>query len=404
MKNILLVAFDCNPDSGSEAKSAYSWWKILQKYYNVFVITDIKHKKCIERRGNSSNFTYCSYVSDKTRALLLNIRAYNVLYGLFVRKVNKILRDKGIENIDLIHCLTPAGIFAYNNLYKFGKPIILGPVGGGLRIPENFEQYETTRYRLRQIYYKILKKNPKWINYYKNSSKILIGTRNVLSNLPECTHIKTIELFDTVVDTNKFKPTTKIKDSECINIIYSGLMDATKGCLLLVEAFNMLIKDGYSNIQLNMLGDGDELNNIKKIIKNEKLEEHIHLLGNVTSHEVSRHLKNADIFCLPAIKENGGTAILEAMACALPIVTSDYGGPAVSVTNECGIKIKPSDYNSYISDLKDALAYLIDNKDIRIRMGINARKRAVSEYSFESLESRIIELYESFFVEDKVLA
>ena len=402
MKNILLIAYDCNPEVGSEAMFAYSWASLLEKYYNVSVITDIKNKDNLLMKQSPIKITYYSYVPELMKRLLNKLRIYNVLYSLFIRKVKRQLKKDGVQNIDLIHSLTPAGYYAYNNLYKLGKPVISGPIGGGLKLPDSFRKYGTLRYKIRQIYYKLIKMNPKWINYYKNCRNILIGTSNLLLELPQSTHLKTIEFFDTVVDTNKFVP-GPIKNSEYINIIYSGRMDATKGCLLLLEAFKLLIKSGYSNIEMVMLGDGTEYNNILNIVKRDNLEKQVHLMGNVSIDEVCNYLKNADIFCLPSLKEPGGTSILEAMSCALPIITSDYGGPAVSVTEECGIKIKPADFDSYINDLKNALVFLIDNKDIRQRMGLNARNRVVKEYSYESLEKRIKQLYDNFFMENKAL-
>jgi len=396
MRNILLIAFDFDPYVGSEAKFAYSWAKLLGKYYNVLVITDIKHKKNLEIKENSFQIIYCSFVSKTIRALLDGLRAYNVLYKLFIRSVKRLLKHGSVEKTDLIHCLTPAGCYAYNNLYKLGNPMLLGPIGGGLKLPEYFEIYKTTRYKIRQIYYKLIKMNPKWINYYKNCLNILIGTPDLLLQLPQSTHSKTIEIFDTVVDINKFTPGTH-KNLEYTTIVYSGRMDAFKGCVMLLEAFKLLLKSGYSNIQMIMLGDGPEYKNMQKFVKKENLGEYVHLLGNVNIDEVHYYLKNADIFCLPSVKEAGGTSILEAMACALPVITADYGGPAVSVTAECGIKIKPSDYDTYLFDLKNALAFLIANKDIREKMGLNARNRAINEYSYESLENRIKQLYDSIF-------
>lgn len=396
MKNILLIAFDFNPDIGSEARFAYFWAKLLKKHYNVYVITDVKHKENLEMTESNFRITYCSFVTKNIRALLDKLRAYNVLYKLFIRSVKRVLTHEGIENIDLIHCLTPAGCYTYNNLYKLGKPILLGPLGGGLQLPKYFKKYKSTRYKIRQIYYKLLRMNLNWQNYYKNCLNILIGTPNLLLQLPQSTHTKTIEIFDTVVDTNKFIPGTQ-KNSDYTTIMYSGRMDAFKGCVLLLEAFKLLLKIGYTNIQMIMLGDGPEFNKMLKIVKDGYLEKYVKLVGNVSIDEVNYYLKKADIFCLPSVKEAGGTAILEAMACALPVITADHGGPAVSVTAECGIKIKPSNYDRYLQDLTDALAFLIDNKDIREKMGLNARNRAVNEYSYEVLEIKIKNLYDSLF-------
>ena len=86
--------------------------------------------------------------------------------------------------------------------------------------------------------------------------------------------------------------------------------------------------------------------------------------------------------------------MLEAMSCELPVITSDYGGPAYIVSEDCGIKINLKNYQNYIENLSDALIYLIRNDDIRLKMGSNARKRVESEFSVRALESKVFSIYQ----------
>lgn len=400
MKNILLIAYDFNPDVGSEARFAYSWAKTLEKYHNVHVITDIKNRESLTARAETLDITYCSVSSPMVRRILRKLRVYNVLYTLFIRSVGKVLKNGITADIDLIHCLTPAGCYTFNSLYKHGKPIISGPIGGGLKIPDYFGKYKTGRYRIRQLYYRLIKLDPRWKTYYRNCSNILIGTPNLLLQLPRDTHSKTIQFFDTFVDTDKFIPREN-KDSELVTIVYSGIMEAFKGCLLLLEVFLRLLESGHQNIRLVMLGDGPQYKKVRQFVKDHNLQDYVTLTGNVGIEAVAGYLRSADIFCLPSVKENGGTSILEAMSCALPVVTADWGGPAVSVNEDCGIKIKPYKYERYLTDIKNALAYLIENRDVRIEMGLNARKRVINEFSHKSLDDSIKKLYDSLFCENQ---
>jgi glycosyltransferase involved in cell wall biosynthesis len=148
-----------------------------------------------------------------------------------------------------------------------------------------------------------------------------------------------------------------------------------------------------------MLGDGSQYKKICKIVKDEKLEKYIYMKGRVTTDTVNEMLQTADIFCLPSLKESGGTSILEAMSCGLPVITTNCGGPSVSVTEECGIKIDARNSTEYILSLKDALKYLVDNPSERKRMGMNGRNRVVNEYSYDRLEEKIFLLYENIFNE-----
>jgi glycosyltransferase involved in cell wall biosynthesis len=314
MKKILIIAYDCNPQKGAEAMMAYNWISSLAKNYKVKVITDIRHKACLNAKDNSFDIEYVTYTSEKIYSLLEKLHAYNILYRLFIKAFRKKLSLSEIDTYDLIHCLTPAGYFSYNDLYKLSKPLVVGPLGGGLKLPKGFGRYKTFKYFLRNIYYSCIRHNPKWKKYLNNCSKILIGTKYLLEHLPKSVHSKTFELFDTVVDTNKYLPCYQ-RENGTINILYSGRMELSKGCLLILEAYKLLIQEGYTQLRLTMLGEGSQLFRIKKKIKKAHLEQYIKLPGCVSADDVKEYLHKSDIYCLPSLKEPGGTSILEAMAC-----------------------------------------------------------------------------------------
>jgi glycosyltransferase involved in cell wall biosynthesis len=80
------------------------------------------------------------------------------------------------------------------------------------------------------------------------------------------------------------------------------------------------------------------------------------------------------------------------MACGLPIICADKGGPADIVVNmETGIKVQPNNLNDSVKAIK----YLIDNPQIAEKMGKNGRIRAKSVYSMKGVAQQHLELFES---------
>lgn len=69
-----------------------------------------------------------------------------------------------------------------------------------------------------------------------------------------------------------------------------------------------------------IIGDGDEYENLKKTIKEEKLENRVKLLGFISNDLIPYYLKASDIFLFPSLKEGFGIVVLEAMAVGLPVV------------------------------------------------------------------------------------
>jgi len=81
------------------------------------------------------------------------------------------------------------------------------------------------------------------------------------------------------------------------------------------------------------------------------------------------------------------------MACGLPVITSDYGGPRYSVTDDCGVRIEMVSPDQYARDLSSALELLLWREDVRRSMGHRARQRAVEDFSVQALERRIRDIY-----------
>ena len=86
---------------------------------------------------------------------------------------------------------------------------------------------------------------------------------------------------------------------------------------------------------------------------------------------------SADIFCLPSKREGFGTSIIEAGSCCIPTIGSRIYGITDSLLNgKTGLLHKVDD----IRDMTDKMNKLANNKKLRIKMGIEARKRVIREF------------------------
>lgn len=110
-----------------------------------------------------------------------------------------------------------------------------------------------------------------------------------------------------------------------ITFVTTGRLVYGKGFDLLPKAFAKLNlpKEIW---EMNIIGGGEEYNNLQKQIKELDLQDNIYLLGQKTKSQVVDILKTSDIFILPSRAENFSVAVLEALACGLPVISSDCGG------------------------------------------------------------------------------
>lgn len=187
------------------------------------------------------------------------------------------------------------------------------------------------------------------------------------------------------VDIKKFTPSKSKKKKRNINILCVARLVPEKGVLDLLNAF-LELKKTNKNLTLTFVGNGP--------LKS-------HLVGykgvfvkKVNYNKMPAEYHKADIFCLASQstktwEEQFGMCLVEAMASGLPIV-STLTGAIPEVCGEVALLVKPNS----LQELVIALEKLIYNKDIRQKMSISARRRAVDFFDSEKIAVKIQEVYE----------
>ncbi len=187
-----------------------------------------------------------------------------------------------------------------------------------------------------------------------------------------------IFLAPCVIDIEFFHRQSKISPSEkkklkdrfhirqdSLVILYSGQLIKRKGLIYLLQAFSE-IESKYKNVTLVFQGYGPEKENLFKQcfdenIKNVVFSDHLEI------EEIPKIYALADIFVLPSYEETWGRVINEAMACGLPIITTQKVGASVDLVKDGVNGLVVQAENSLA--LQKAIESLITNDDLRKRMG-----------------------------------
>ncbi len=190
------------------------------------------------------------------------------------------------------------------------------------------------------------------------------------------------------VDTSELYPRRELKNEKNFNILFVGGLDEAhrfKGVDILIKAAAK-IKENY---KVNLVGNGELVEEYKKLSKDLSIEKKVNFLENIEDDELKKIFRNADVFVLPSTSKNEafGIVLVEAMASGVPVVASNF--PGVRSVFEDGIqgfRIKPNSVN----DLKEKLEILIKNPGQRNKMALDARRLAKEKYSWDKIEDKII--------------
>ncbi|MFA4984112.1 MAG: glycosyltransferase family 4 protein [Candidatus Omnitrophota bacterium] len=184
------------------------------------------------------------------------------------------------------------------------------------------------------------------------------------------------------VDFDKFKPLHYDRE-KCATLFFVSRLDGYhhyKGLDLLLESVEKISRDGA--IRLYVAGEGELLGYYRKAARGRGLEGKVCFLGALDSNRLAEYYNRADITVMPSLssrQEGFGLAALEAMACAKPVVVSSVAGVAREVRDRrCGLVAGAGN----VSELTQAISYLLRNPQARSEMGGNAYELVRGKYSW----------------------
>lgn len=162
-----------------------------------------------------------------------------------------------------------------------------------------------------------------------------------------------------------------------------------KGIDVLIDAMNEL--RSRDDLRCVIVGDGPDRKALERRVRGHGLQERVVFAGMQRSPE--SFVKAFDIFVLPTIcTEHCSNAIMEAMACAKPVIASRVGGnPELVIEGRTGLLVNPGSS----SDLAQAVQLLATDADSRIRMGEASRARIEEEFRMEVIAPQLTALWRS---------
>ena len=211
--------------------------------------------------------------------------------------------------------------------------------------------------------------------------------------------------FDMIIygtDPKALKPDTEGVDSLCERL------EIDPGSVVLLCVGRMVHKKGYDvllramalpalqnrPISAVMVGDGDQKTEWQALAASLGVAERLRWVGNVPKDEISTYYNMADVLLMPSVSKPAdglNVCVLDAMSCAKPVVGSvAAGNPLAIVDGETGYLVPEQDPHA----LADALVKLIDDGELRRRMGAAGRLRIETELGWPHLARRYIQHFE----------
>jgi len=352
-------------------------------------------------------------------------RLRNMTFGFAMNLLSQMIQRRMIQkiaqrhDINIIHQPIPVSPKQPSLLFNLGTPIVFGPMNGGMNYPPAFQKMEhrVTQYAIRggrllsELFNLLMPGKCK-------ADLLLVANQRTRKALPKVASSNVVELVENGVDLSIWHPKSEVikalrgtqldaiaTQPQQIRFIFVGRLVDWKAVDLLIEAFNCIQVD--IPIVLEIIGNGPERspleNQAERLGLRAPLEanqeqagaKHIEFSGWLSQAECARRLQAANVMVLPSLLECGGAVVLEAMAVGLPVIATNWGGPADYVDASCGILVEPVSRAGFIDGLTNAMTKLALSPDLRLSMGKAGREKAVRQFNWEAKTDQILDCYQS---------
>jgi glycosyltransferase involved in cell wall biosynthesis len=407
-KKVLMVAYACNPEGTGEHWLGWGWAERASAAYHVFLIANTNHRAEIERHASRHGIEPffiglpAWYKSPTNRFGKLGAWLRQTVWQWKALRLGRELHKQ--HAFALVHQTTFHTFRIPFRLAALGIPSVWGPIAGGEYVPHGFGRYlgparfsETLRGLA----------NRPWLLFpplrasLRRSSAIFVSNHCTLNFLPAWCHSKCLvvspnALKDTQLQSPGAAPPHR-DNVQPFHLLFVGHCAPTRAIPLVLEA---LRQSRLTDYRFFIVGSGAGLPFWQREAARLGVDGNVEFVGQLPQAELDPYYRRADVFVFPALRDSGGSGLLEAMSRGVPVVCLDWGGPGEMVDDASGIKIAVSNPAETVQELKRALEALYDDPQRRQSLGLAGCQRAQSMFVWDA-KGRILEATYARLIRDR---
>lgn len=401
MISILINAYACSPNMGSEPGMAWNWCINLAKHCELHIITEGEFRSNIEEilptlpQGKNMHFYY-NPVSEEIRKMCWNQGDWRFYKYYKEWQWKTYLMAKDIceqTHIDILHQLNMIGFREPGYLWKIeGIPFVWGPVDAKESFPFAYLDGANLKTKLFMwLKNTITKFQLKYSTRVRKAARRAAYVVSASSN-SQLSFKKYLNIDSPLInETGCYIQEHSIKEKsekELFDVLWVGKLDFRKQLGL---AIRCVAETKNKSIRLHIVGGGDNSFYIE-LAKTLKIENQCVWHGAVSHDEVQKIMQNSDVFFFTSVAEGTPHVVLEAIANNLPVVCFNTCGQGDSVNSNVGFKIELSNPKTSVKEFSKILNELKYNRELLHSMAQNCKTRQ-EELSWDKKIHNMVELY-----------
>jgi len=405
---IVIVAQNASTKFGGEALLPVNYFRILrarqiETWLVVHARTQAELEALFPQERDRIHFAPDTWVHRLLSKIggFLPPRIGAVTLGLLSHLYTQVLQRRIVRRlvsehqIDIVHELTPVSAKSPSLMFGLGVPVVIGPMNTSVQFPLVFRARQNPTIDL------LIAFGHQFVDFFNRllpgkikAETLLVANDLTQQALPAGVQGKIIELVENGVDFSVWRSdsTASKQPNQQVHFVYLGRLSDWKAVDLLLDAFVPLA--AQTDAVLEIIGDGEMRGELEAQTARLGLGCRAVFSGWLSQEQCAIKLQQADALVLPSLREPGGAVVIEAMAMGLPVIATNWGGPADYLNSSCGILVEPASKEGFVKGLTDAMLKLAQSPELRQSMGCAGRERVREHFDWERKVDRILEIYQ----------
>jgi glycosyltransferase involved in cell wall biosynthesis len=379
--NVLVSAYACNPARGGEEGIGFNWmhewhhtghavWCLTTPAGRPALDAYVDHLSLEGQARMHFEYVQVPKAIDYLYRWQFGVYLHYIVWQFLAWRTARRLTKQ--VNFDLVHHASYGSLQMASWLWRLGRPMVIGPLGGGQHAPVAFKRYVPDWFKTETLRNAIA-----WLltTFDPNVRKSLQHATLVLTtNNETATKVKQlggqrVQMFvDSGLPDNFLPEQFPVRaEGEVLRILWLGRLVTRKALPLVLEALGQV--NPRVPFHLTIVGDGYLGPQLPDLIRQYGLEGRVTWTGTLPWLEVREMYLTHDVFMFASLRDSFAMQLLEAMGAGLPIITLDHQGARDFIPAAAALKAPVTTPAETVAALAHAVEVCYDNPAQRVAMG-----------------------------------